>query len=72
MFTEPEVFFSKVVNTLMVVLFPAPFGPRKPKKSPFFTLNEMWSTALVPLEYTSTRSFTSIMFDIKMRITTIH
>ena len=29
----------------MVVLFPAPLGPKKPKISPFFTLKEIWLTA---------------------------
>ena len=30
----------------MVVVLPAPFGPRKPRISPFSTLNEMPSTAV--------------------------
>ncbi len=29
----------------MVVLFPDPFGPRKPRISPRFTVSERWSTA---------------------------
>jgi len=33
----------------MVVVFPAPFGPRNPKTSPFLTVNEIPSTAGVPL-----------------------
>ncbi len=32
--TEPEVGRSKPTIILIVVLFPAPFGPRKPKNSP--------------------------------------
>ena len=32
--TRPDVFFSRVLSILMVVLFPAPLGPRKPKNSP--------------------------------------
>ena len=31
---------------LMVVVLPAPFGPRKPKTSPSFTEKEMPSTAV--------------------------
>jgi len=33
----------------IVVVFPAPFGPRNPKTSPFCTVNEIPSTATVPL-----------------------
>ena len=33
----------------MVVVLPAPFGPRRPKSSPVFTVKEMWSTAVNPL-----------------------
>ena len=43
--TSPEVGLASVVRTLMVVLLPAPFGPRKPKNSPFSTWNEIPSTA---------------------------
>ena len=32
--TLPEVFLSRVLRILMVVLFPAPLGPRKAKNSP--------------------------------------
>jgi hypothetical protein len=46
--TCPEVFLRRVVRTFMVVLFPAPFGPRNPKNSPSLTLNVMLSTAFVP------------------------
>ena len=31
---------------LMVVVLPAPFGPRRPKNSPWFTEKEMSFTAL--------------------------
>ena len=31
----------------IVVVFPAPFGPRKPTIWPFWTSNEIWSTAVV-------------------------
>ena len=30
----------------IVVLLPAPFGPRKPKKRPRATRNDTWSTAV--------------------------
>jgi len=36
-----------VVSILMVVVFPAPLGPRKPRISPFFTMKETRSTAVV-------------------------
>jgi hypothetical protein len=31
----------------IVVVFPAPFGPRNPRISPLFTVKEMWSTAVL-------------------------
>ena len=43
--TVPAVFWRSVVRTLIVVLFPAPFGPRNPKTSPRATWNEIPSTA---------------------------
>ena len=46
----PEVFLRRVVRTLIVVLFPAPLGPRNPKNSPSFTPKSMPLTALVPSE----------------------
>src|SRR5579864_1404549 len=58
---EPDVFLSRVVRTLIVVLLPAPFGPRNPKNSPSCTWNEIPSTAFVPSAYTTTRSLTSII-----------
>ena len=44
----------------IVVVLPAPFGPRKPRISPFSTLNEMASTAVVR-PYLFVRLSTSIM-----------
>jgi hypothetical protein len=44
----------------MVVVLPAPFGPRKPTICPFGTSNEMWSTAMVRA-YRLLRSFTLII-----------
>ena len=41
----PEVGLSKVVRIIIVVLFPAPLGPRKPKISPSSTFREMLSIA---------------------------
>ncbi len=41
----PLVGFSSVVSTLMVVVLPAPFGPRNAKISPFFTSNDTSFTA---------------------------
>ena len=37
MLTLPVVGLSKVVKTLIVVVFPAPLGPKKPNISPSFT-----------------------------------
>jgi len=42
----PEVGTSVVVRIEMVVVFPAPLGPRSAKNSPAFTSNETPSTAL--------------------------
>src|ERR1700740_1815098 len=44
--TVPEVGGRKQVSTRMVVVLPAPFGPRKPTIWPFCTSKEMWSTAV--------------------------
>jgi hypothetical protein len=41
----PSVGGMKPVRIRIVVVFPAPFGPRKPTTSPFSTLNETSSTA---------------------------
>src|SRR5438034_8848243 len=38
----------------ITVVFPEPFGPRKPKIDPFPTVNEIWSTAVkVPKRFVS-------------------
>ena len=37
----PSVRLASVVSILIVVVFPAPFGPRNPKISPSATLKEM-------------------------------
>src|SRR5437764_3778636 len=44
-FAVPLVGGKKQVKTRMVVVFPAPFGPRKPTICPFSTSKEMLSTA---------------------------
>ena len=44
----PRVGARTVVSILIVVVFPAPLGPRKPKMTPASTANEMWSTAVKP------------------------
>jgi hypothetical protein len=41
----PDVGFSKVVKIIIVVLFPAPLGPKNPKISPFCTEKETSFTA---------------------------
>src|SRR5437016_10609103 len=43
----PSVGGRKQVRTRIVVVFPAPFGPRKPTICPFSTSKEMLSTATV-------------------------
>ena len=42
----PLVEANKVVSILIVVDFPAPFGPKKANISPFLTLNETSFTAV--------------------------
>src|ERR1700733_7185250 len=42
----PEVGCSSVVNILMVVVLPAPLGPRKAKISPLATSNDTLATAV--------------------------
>jgi len=42
----PSLGFSTLVSILIVVVLPAPLGPRKPKMTPASTANEMWSTAV--------------------------
>src|SRR3990170_19208 len=44
-FALPAVGERRVQRMLMVVVFPAPFGPRKPKTSPSLTANDIPSTA---------------------------
>src|SRR5436189_5817708 len=46
-FAVPDVGGKKQVKTRIVVVFPAPFGPRKPTICPFSTSKEMLSTATV-------------------------
>src|SRR3954469_3834447 len=43
----PDVGGRKQVRTRMVVVFPAPLGPKKPTICPFSTSKEMLSTATV-------------------------
>ena len=47
------------ISILIVVVFPAPFGPRKPKNDPWGTPNDNPSTACTPLK-TLWRSTASI------------
>jgi hypothetical protein len=46
MAAEPEVGNTLVMSTPMVVVLPAPLGPRRPKISPGRTLKVTPSTAL--------------------------
>ena len=45
---DPEVGTPSVVIILMVVVLPAPFGPRNPHTSPSSTSKLMSSTAFIP------------------------
>ena len=64
----PDVGARMPMSTLIVVVLPAPLGPRKPNTSPCSMWNEMWSTAVklpmrslpVPWENRRTRSRTSM------------
>jgi hypothetical protein len=38
--TFPEDGLMRVVRTFIVVVLPAPFGPRNPNTFPYFMLNE--------------------------------
>src|SRR3974390_1024360 len=58
---EPEVGGRKQVRTRIVVVFPAPFGPRKPTICPFSTSKEILSTATVRA-YRFVRPSTLIIF----------
>jgi len=42
----PLVGFNKVLRSRIVVVLPAPFGPRRPKTSPLATSKVTWSTAV--------------------------
>src|SRR5437773_10714038 len=46
---------SRIPHSIRIkVVFPEPFGPRKPKIDPFPTVNETWSTAVnVPKRFVS-------------------
>src|ERR1051326_1667071 len=46
-FADPDVGGKKQVKTRIVVVFPAPFGPKKPTICPFSTSKEILSTATV-------------------------
>lgn len=56
----PFVAVSSVVSIFIVVVFPAPFGPRNANIFPFSTENDMLSTALKP-SYFFVSSFTFII-----------
>src|SRR5215469_10429164 len=55
--SDPSLGLSTVVSILIVVVLPAPLGPRKPKMTPSGTANETWSSAVKPLKrLTSSRA----------------
>src|SRR5262252_435310 len=58
--SRPSLGVSTVVSILIVVVLPAPLGPRNPKMMPSGTANEMWSTAVTPSKRL-TRSRASMM-----------
>ena len=47
MLMVPLVGAIRVVSSLIVVVFPAPFGPKKPKILPEFTERSIPSTAMI-------------------------
>ena len=62
----PDVAGMNPVRIRIVVVLPAPFGPRKPRISPLFTVNEIWSTAVTE-PYAFVRSCTSINTFLRVR-----
>jgi len=56
---RPRVGKMSPISILMVVVFPAPFGPTKPKISPSFTENVRSSTAVTRLPGRSSKTFVS-------------
>src|SRR6516162_2376259 len=64
--SRPSLGLSTVVSILIVVVLPAPLGPRKPKMTPSGTANEAWSTAVKPLKRL-TRSRASMIAPIIFR-----
>src|SRR3990170_5869598 len=56
----PDVGERRVQRIFMVVVFPAPFGPRNPKNSPSLTSKDMPFTAVRPL-YCLTKLETRMM-----------
>jgi hypothetical protein len=67
MAAEPEVGGKKPVSIFIVVDFPAPFGPRKPRTSPLETVKERSSTAVKP-----PNSLHSCTASIKVDIAVLH
>src|SRR4030067_2283021 len=67
----PDVGVRRVQRIFMVVVLPAPFGPRKPNSSPFLTLKETSLTAVITpflvLKFL-VRFTTSIMFILQFSI----
>src|SRR3989344_501097 len=55
--TLPLVLLTKLVTIPIIVVFPAPFGPRSAKKSPAGTERETPFKASVPVAYVLNRSF---------------
>jgi len=59
----PLVGWINVVNSLITVDFPAPFGPRKPKICPSSTSRSIPSTAFIPsYDLKSDRAKTDFIF----------
>ena len=77
-FAFPEVLFTRPVKIPIVVVLPAPLGPRRPKKEPFLIFKLMPLSALSPVSYVFLRmislwhsfhKFTSnIIYKIKLLI----
>ena len=64
----PSERLDNVDNILTVLLFPAPFGPRRPNISPKFTEKETPEIAFTPFLYILERFSTFIAIIIKNQL----
>src|SRR5437879_1896575 len=60
---SPSVMSARPVSNLIIVVLPAPFGPRRPKTVPEATFRVTWSTA-VSFPYTFVRFSVTIALSV--------